>query len=134
MEALVRAERRWVERHAPAGGAGGGEARYLTSAVRGLLRRVPVADVRFLQADNKYVTAYWPGGELLVEQSLKTLESEYSDLLLRLHRNTLVGMRHVEAVTRDDDGNSWVRLRDMPQALAVSRRLVADVKRRLRIV
>jgi two-component system response regulator AlgR len=132
-EALARAERRWLARQGP-GLAATGEMRYLSSTLRGVLRRVPLTDVRYLQADNKYVTAHWPGGELLIEQSLRTLESEYADLLLRIHRHTLVGIRHVSAVTRDDEGNSWLHLCDMPIPLPVSRRLVAEVKRRLRIV
>lgn len=132
-EAMARAERRWQSRQGPTVAATG-EMRYLTSTVRGVLRRLPVAEVRYLQADNKYVTAYWPSGELLLEQSLKTLEGEYAELLLRIHRNTLVGVRHVCTVTRDEEGNSWLKLRDMPAALPVSRRLVADVKRRLRII
>jgi two-component system, LytTR family, response regulator AlgR len=132
-EALARARRRWIERQGPAI-ANAGEMRYLASTVRGVLRRVPVAEIRYLQADNKYVTACWPGGELLLEQSLKGLETDFAELLLRVHRNTLVGVRHVEAVTRDEEGNSWVRLRDIPQVLPVSRRLVAEVRRRLRIV
>jgi len=132
-EALARAERRWLARQGPSVAATG-ELRYLSSTMRGVLRRVPVAEVRYLQADNKYVTAYWPTGELLVEQSLKTLEGEYAELLLRIHRNTLVGVRHACTVTRDDNGNGWVHLRDMPTPLLVSRRLIADVKRRLRII
>jgi len=132
-EALVRAERRWLTRQGAALAATT-EVRYLSSTLRGALRRVPIADVRYLQADNKYVTAHWPGGELLIEQSLKALEGDYADLLLRIHRHTLVGMRHVSSVTRDDEGNSWLHLRDMPAPLPVSRRLVAEVKRRLRIV
>jgi len=89
---------------------------------------------RFLRAELKYVTIRTPQREHLTEESLTSLEEEFGARFVRIHRNTLVGVRHVDTVMRDEDGNSWVRLRDMPQPQAVSRRLVAEVKRRLRIV
>jgi two-component system, LytTR family, response regulator AlgR len=130
-EALERAERQWALRSSPAPIEGG--ERYLSSVVRGTVRRVPLSEVRVLQAEHKYVTVLWPGGELIIEISLKALETEHADLLLRIHRNTLVGIRHVESLSRDLEGNPLVHVRDHPAPLPVSRRLVADVKRRLRL-
>lgn len=106
--------------------------RYLSSVVRGVVRRVAINDIRLLQADHKYVTAFWPGGELIIEASLKTLETEYPECFLRIHRNTLVGRRHVERLQRDTDGNVLVTVQGVSAPLQVSRRLVAEVRRSLR--
>nr|MCU0936506.1 LytTR family transcriptional regulator [Gammaproteobacteria bacterium] len=99
---------------------------------QGRLRLLPVAEVRYLIADQKYVAAGFPGGELLLEESLRQLETELGDRFLRVHRNALVAAAHVEAVERGEDGLFHVRLRGVTPAPAVSRRLLAGVRERLR--
>lgn len=108
-------------------------ARTVLSAVqRGRLVFAPVPEVRALVADHKYVTVHWPGGELLLDESLKNLEQEFGERFLRVHRNALVAPAHVAALERDDQGDWQLRLRGLPLTVRVSRRLLADVRRRLR--
>src|SRR5690606_41220464 len=60
--------------------AGGGEGRRnLCSRVGGSLRLIPLEDVHFLQAEEKYVVVGHAGGEHLIEESLKSLEEERSE-------------------------------------------------------
>ena len=131
-EALLRA-RQLAPQRAEALTAGPGEARTHVSATQqGRLRLVPVTEVRYLLADQKYVTAGFPGGELLLEESLRQLETELGARFLRVHRNALVAPAHAEALERGDDGLFHVRLRGVGLAPAVSRRLLAGVRERLR--
>ena len=131
-EALLRA-RLLAPQRAEALTAGPGEARTHVSAThQGRLRLVPVTEVRYLVADQKYVTAGFPGGELLLEESLRQLETELGARFLRVHRNALVAPAHAEALERGDDGLFHVRLRGVGLAPAVSRRLLAGVRERLR--
>jgi two-component system response regulator AlgR len=115
-----------------------GEAAYSSrrthfcARVRGNLELIPVDDVVFLQADNKYVTVRSPGQQILVEESLKTLEQELGASFLRIHRNALVAMHAVRGLEKDPAGHCRVLLEGVEDRLEVSRRLLPDVRRRIK--
>jgi two-component system response regulator AlgR len=96
------------------------------------LQMIPVEDVLCFQADQKYVTAHYSGGEALLDEPLKDLEDEFGDRFLRIHRNALVAVAWLDTLERDDSGAWQVRLKGDARVLPVSRRHVGDVKRRLR--
>ena len=96
------------------------------------LQMIPVEDVLCFQADQKYVTACYAGGEALLDEPLKDLEDEFGDRFLRIHRNALVAVAWLDTLERDDSGAWQVRLKGDARVLPVSRRHVGDVKRRLR--
>jgi two-component system response regulator AlgR len=98
---------------------------------RDRLSLVPVEDVYCCVADQKYVTLYHARGEDLIEDSLRSIEDEFGDVFVRVHRNALVAVRHVESVERDPEGRYRVHLRGTSQVLDVSRRLATDVLKRL---
>ena len=50
---------------------------------------------------------------------------------MRAHRSVLVAIAHVEALERVGEDNYALRLRGEPEPLAVSRRQVAELRRRL---
>ena len=54
------------------------------------LQLVPVEEVRYLKAEHKYVTVGHPDGQLLIEDSLSSLEEEFGERFLRVHRNALI--------------------------------------------
>lgn len=101
--------------------------RHLAARVGDRLCVVPVDDVRAFVADNKYVVACHPGGELVLDESLKDLEAEFSDRFLRVHRNALVALSH----TAEFDGER-VTLRGLDRPVEVSRRHQAAVRKALR--
>lgn len=105
---------------------------HVSARVRDQLRLIPVADVLCFIAEQKYTTVRHLGGEDLIEDSLRSLEEEFGAQFVRVHRNALVAVAQVEALERDADGHAWVRLRHDGGRLQVSRRLAADVQRRLR--
>lgn len=132
-EALARAAR--LTRPQLAAIAATTEARrrtHLSVRVRNELRLIPVEDVLYFLADQKYVTVRHRGGEELIEESLKALEEEFAPDFVRIHRNTLVAIRHMASIDRADDGQYSVRLRDVPDALQVSRRLASELLKRFR--
>lgn len=106
---------------------------HFSASIKGSLRLVAVEEVRYLQAGQGYVSVFHPGGEILVEDSLRALEDEFGEVFLRIHRNTLVAVTHVTALERGDLGGADVVLRDVPRPLPVSRRLLPAVRRRLRV-
>ncbi len=131
-----RADREGLARAAP------GPRRHLSAAERGKVTLVPVEQVLFLKAEQKYVTARTPEREFLVEESLSQLEQELGDLFIRVHRNCLVARRAIRAVVqskpsgedaRDARGESqeggWaVRLEGLEEAIPISRRQWPAVK------
>lgn len=104
----------------------------LSAHYRGGLQTVPIEDVIYLQAEHKYVTVRHVGGELLVDESLKSLEDEFPELFLRIHRNALVARSRLTGLEKTNDGGTEVKLRDCPERLPVSRRHLADIRRWLR--
>ena len=68
----------------------------------------------------------------MIEEPLKALEDEFAARFVRVHRNSLVAIAHVECLERDAAGHQVVRLRNGAGTLAVSRRLAADVARTLK--
>jgi two-component system response regulator AlgR len=114
----------------PPGNAGNSRSHICVRKARGLML-VPVGKVLFFQADQKYVTLHHASGEELLDEPLKDLETEFAARFIRIHRNTLAAVAHLERVEATEDGRAlaWIKGRESP--LPVSRRLLADVKRRL---
>jgi two-component system response regulator AlgR len=94
------------------------------------LKLIPVKDIRFFRADQKYITVRHAKGEELIEESLRQLEEEFARDFVRVHRSLLVAIAHIEALERTADGYE-LRLRGHPDVLPVSRRNVGDLRRRL---
>lgn len=98
---------------------------------RGRIWRVPVAEVLYLRAELRYVTARTREREYLLDESLIKLEEEFGADFLRIHRNCLVARAHLEGFQRhcDDGDGHWLALmRDWPERLPVSRRQMHVVR------
>ena len=104
--------------------------RQVSSQTHRGLETMPVESIRCFLAGQKYVTAYSDSGELLLPDTLKELEQEFSDRFVRTHRSALVALDYIERLVRDDNG-WWVELQGVAQKPTVSRRHLAEVKERL---
>lgn len=102
--------------------------KHLSALFRGRLQLVAINDIRYFKAEQKYVTAAWPDGEMLVDESLAALLEEFPDRFVRIHRNALVAKGHIDCLARTGAGQAVIRLRDMPVELDVSRRHLAAVR------
>ena len=102
----------------------------------GELRLLPIESIAFFQSDQKYTRVADGDREYLIDDTLKQLETEYEDLFVRVHRNALVAVAHIDALQKTADGEVFVRLRGNitpeGEALKVSRRHLAAVRRRLK--
>ena len=105
---------------------------HLSATLSDRLEFVAVADVRYFKVEHKYVTVSSTVGELLIEDSLNTLEEEFDERFLRVHRNALVARAYVRAMERNADGHTVVRLADIDEAIDVSRRMTATVRKVLK--
>ena len=97
------------------------------------LRLIPIEEVQYFLADQKYTTVRHVNGEDLIEDSLRLLESEFSAAFVRVHRNALVGVKYLERIERAADGQYCVHLRGCEAPLQVSRRMAGELKERFRI-
>lgn len=104
---------------------------HLCARLRGILRLIPIADVRYLQAEEKYVVVHHSKGEDLIEESLKSLEAEFGDTFLRIHRNCLIASDELLELRRGADGHSRARLRNVSELLEVSRRCLPALRQRV---
>jgi two-component system, LytTR family, response regulator AlgR len=104
---------------------------------RGTVWRVPVDEVLYLRAEQKYVTVRTAAREYLIEESLAQLEAEFAARFVRIHRNCLVAAHAVVGSVRASDGEGegephWALcLKGIPEPLPVSRRQWPQVKAQL---
>jgi len=96
------------------------------------LELVPLDDILCFRADHKYVVVTHTGGEVLIEDTLRDLETEFGERFVRVHRATLAALRHVERLERSAAGQAQLRLRHLAEPLEVSRRHRPEVRRVLR--
>jgi two-component system response regulator AlgR len=97
----------------------------LCAQERGRIHLIPVADIVYLKAELKYVTARTAEREFLLEESLTKLEQEFAERYVRIHRNCLVAraaIRGFERVHDEGEGHWVVMLNGIDEKLAVSRR------------
>ena len=104
--------------------------------VQGELRLIAVSDVHCFLADQKYVSVIHENGRELIDDSLKSLEEEFADAFVRIHRGALIALKRIESLRKTEDGRTQVLLRDNMLAdteeLFISRRHLTNVKRRLK--
>lgn len=107
---------------------------HISAKTRRGIELIPLEDVRYFVADHKYVTVYHRHGEHLLDETLKELEEEFAPRFIRIHRNALVSVRHIEAIERATEGQHQVRLADTEQRPIISRRHVSSVKELLKAI
>ena len=113
--------------------SGNGQQRtHLCARIRGTLRLIPVEDVHYLQAEEKYVVVHHARGEDLIEESLKSLEEEFGERFVRIHRNCLVARHELLELKRAPDGHVHAVLRHGHAPLEVSRRCVSALRETVR--
>ena len=113
-------------------GSGTRQRSHLAARMRGSLRLIPLEEVHYLQAEEKYVLVHHARGEDLIEESLKSLETEFGERFQRIHRNCLVASDEFLELRRLPDGQVQAVLRHGKVPLEVSRRCVPLLRERLK--
>ena len=109
---------------------------HVCARVQGELRLIPIESINFFNADQKYVTVHHSDGQDLIDDSLKSLEDEFTDEFVRIHRSVLVAVEQIDRLQKTDDGKIRIVLRQDSLAdgdeLVVSRRHLSNVRKRLK--
>ncbi len=102
--------------------ASGEPLRIIRAAVGTNVRMVPVEEVCYFQAADKYTSVVTRDSELLIRTPLKELLGQLPPERFRqIHRGTIVNLAEVAQATRDESGRLSVRLKHRKEALPVSR-------------
>lgn len=108
------------------------QRQHISARLGGELRLIPIGEIRYMQAEHKYVTVRYGQGTVLIEESLKSLEEEFPEEFLRIHRNALVALRYIAALEKERGGGHHVKLRDVQETLEVSRRHLPNVRKMMK--
>jgi DNA-binding LytR/AlgR family response regulator len=127
-QALQRADSMvYARRAAAAGGAAtapaaAGQSRWLT-VLRGR-DVVPLdpCEILYLQAERKYTIAVLLSGQVLMRNGISDIEASLDDnVFKRVHRSTIVNMKRVEFMRRDEMGRFRIHIKGRPETLVVSK-------------
>ncbi|MCK4950334.1 MAG: response regulator transcription factor, partial [Gammaproteobacteria bacterium] len=105
---------------------------HLCTRLRGNLQLIPVTDITYFQADQKYVTVCHKNGEALIEESLKSLEDEFTEQFIRIHRNALVKRDSLTGMEKSPDGSQLAVMKDTESRLEISRRHLPEIRKLLK--
>ncbi len=87
-----------------------------------VIAMVPVGDVLFFEATDKYVAVHTRGPEGLIRMSMRDLVARLDPrAFVQVHRSIVVARTQITAAIRDDLGRVVLKLRDSPRELGVSR-------------
>jgi DNA-binding LytR/AlgR family response regulator len=94
----------------------------IQASVGSSIRMVPVAEVLYFEAADKYVRVLTTSHEYLIRTPLKELIPQLStQTFWQIHRGTLVNAGCVDTVHRDESGKLSLSVRGRSEKLAVSR-------------
>jgi DNA-binding LytR/AlgR family response regulator len=94
---------------------------WITASVGKETRLILVEDVAYFKAEDKYTVVVTAEGEALIRKPLRELIDALDPASFKqVHRSTVVNLRAIAAVARDDSGRGTLRLKSRPETLAVS--------------
>ncbi len=102
--------------------------KHICARVRGNLVLVPIENIFYFQADQKYVTVRHTEGEVLIEDALKNLEQEFGELFYRIHRNALVSLSRINGMISANAGHQ-ATFHGIEDALEISRRHLPGIRK-----
>jgi len=99
--------------------------RYVRAAQGELMQQVPIDEVLFFQADDKYTVVQTACAELLIRTPIAELIQQLDpEQFWQVHRSTLVNLAHLAGTRRDEASRLFVRMRGVARELPVSRAYV----------
>ena len=94
---------------------------WLTASAGAETRLIMVEDIAYFQSDTKYTVVMTAAGEALLRKPIRELLDVLDPVVFKqIHRSTIVNLRAVASITRDDAGRGLIRLKTRPETLSVS--------------
>lgn len=95
------------------------------------LELIPLENIYYFLADQKYVAVRHKNGSVLIDETLKDLEQEFAEKFIRIHRNALISIDYLEGLELVTSGQYQVRCREIEDKLTVSRRHLPILRERI---
>ena len=94
----------------------------IRAAVGNQIRMIPVSDVLYFEATDKYINVVTAEHSSLIRLSLRELLPQLdSNLFWQIHRGTVVNSQFIHSANRDESGKLSLKLRGSEDKLQVSR-------------
>ena len=94
---------------------------WITATIGKETRLILVEDVAYFKAEDKYTVVMTAEGEALIRKPIRELLDALDPAVFKqVHRSTIVNLRAIAGVTRDESGRGTLRLRNRPETLPVS--------------
>jgi DNA-binding LytR/AlgR family response regulator len=94
---------------------------WITASVGKETRLILVADVAYFKAEDKYTVVATAEGEALIRKSIRELlDALDPSIFKQVHRSTIVNLKAIAGITRDETGRGTIRLKGRSETLAVS--------------
>lgn len=104
---------------------------YLAARTPQGIELISLNDVYYLIAEQKYIKVRYKKGILLLDETIKELEKEFGAQLCRIHRNALVNLHYLSRLQTLEFGQYQVHFRGVEDILAVSRRYLPNLRKRM---
>ncbi len=99
---------------------------WITASAGKETRLIMVEDVAYFQADHKYTVVMTAEGESLLRKPIRELLDVLDPSVFKqIHRSTIVNLKAIASITRDDSGKGTVKLKSRPETLTVSQPFMA---------
>lgn len=94
---------------------------WLTASTGKESKLIMIEDVQYFQSDSKYTTVVTADGEALLRTPLRELLDKLdANQFKQIHRSTIVNMKAVASISRDESGRGSMKLKARPEVLNVS--------------
>lgn len=102
--------------------AGRDYLRWIKTQHRDSIRLIPVEEIDYFKADDKYTLVMTKEGESLIKKSVKELAEELDPAQFwQIHRGTIVNVSRIDRVSHSLTGRGVVKLKERQELLTVSR-------------
>lgn len=92
---------------------------------------IKLKDIYYFTADQKYVKVRHKDGIVLIDETLKELETEFDERLFRVHRNAIINLDFLDFLETIDTGRYQVRFKGTDETLSVSRRHLPALREKI---
>lgn len=100
----------------------GGALRWIKASLGASMRLIPVDEIYYFHAEDKYTKVVSADGEALIRKTIKELFDELDpESFWQVHRGTIVNLRAIARVERDYRDQPLIILKQRPEKLTVSR-------------
>ena len=105
--------------------AGKSHLQWIRASVGTSVRLIPVEQVAYLRADEKYTLVVWEGGEALIRKTIREMADELDPAVFaQIHRSAIVNLNHVRQFAHGPNDSGEVQLKGRGDCLPVSRSFV----------